>query len=864
MLRSRSRAGRPAHRVRTRRARRQWGTEDRRGGLPVVPPTPTRRAVSGARFAVFLTVAGWLAYLVEQIRRLVGNDVTVRAVTETTAYLVVVSLLTMSACAYLLARLGHLTRSQAHRRVPRSTIDDLFDESLPTLTVIVPSYREDVRVVQQTLLSAALQEYPDIRVVLLVDDPPNPTDPAHQRALREARELPHRLAALLDAPRRELEAAMERYERSATPARFADPATLTTLAGHYERAADWLSHHAAGLPVVDHSDEFLVIEVLDRLAGEMRTTAGALRVAAGSTATRISPRRVHQLYRRLVWTFRAEITSFERKQFASLSHEANKAMNLNSYIGLMGGAYVVQTAPGGNVLVAAGSGRADLEVPDPDYVLTLDADSILLPEYCLRLVYFMEQPANAGIGVVQTPYSAYRGAASRIERIAGATTDLQHLVHQGLTRHGATFWVGANAVLRKRALDDIVEEDHERGFTVRRYVQDRTVVEDTESSIDLRTRGWRLYNYPERLSYSATPPDFGALVVQRQRWANGGLVILPKIRSLLRGRDGVDRAGLAELFLRVNYLASITWASLGLLVLLAYPFDERLLSRYTVLTALPYFVAMANDLKRNGYKRTDLFRLYGFNLLLLPVNLSGVVKSVVQAIGGQKIAFARTPKVKDRTVAPLLFVVLPYLLIAWAGYTLARDLRDGSWVHAVFAGSNAVLTAYAVAAFVGIRHSVTDVVLNLRELVYRPARPAPELPAAPDWVTVLYHGPEERAGRTRREPLAAALAAHDQRGTIGSDPVPQRDAVGAVDLTIAGAGRPAGPTIDLVDDGTDDAGPVGGGDDPSTAALLARCVELLSRSGEVVVRNDGDTIELRVVRPDDTGTPTGTNGTDPR
>ena len=62
---------------------------------------------------------------------------------------------------------------------------------------------------------------------------------------------------------------------------------------------------------------------------------------------------------------------------------------------------------------------------------------------------------------------------------------------------------------------------------------------------------------------------------------------------------------------------------MGLLALLCYPFEEQLLSRLAVLTALPYFVAIANDLRRCGYKRSDALRLYGFNLLLLPVNLAG-------------------------------------------------------------------------------------------------------------------------------------------------------------------------------------------------------------------------------------------------
>ena len=119
-------------------------------------------------------------------------------------------------------------------------------------------------------------------------------------------------------------------------------------------------------------------------------------------------------------------------------------------------------------MIPAGDRQPNLVVPDSDYVLTLDADSVLLPEYCLRLVYFMEQRENERVAVVQTPYSAYRGKVSRVERVAGGTTDIQHIVHQGLTRYGATFWVGANAVIRKPALDELCVEDDGPGFSALR------------------------------------------------------------------------------------------------------------------------------------------------------------------------------------------------------------------------------------------------------------------------------------------------------------------------------------------------------------------------------------------------------------
>ena len=125
-------------------------------------------------------------------------------------------------------------------------------------------------------------------------------------------------------------------------------------------------------------------------------------------------------------------------------------MNLNSYIGLMGGSLPRDPRPRPALRCCRpATTMPDLVVPDPDYVLTLDADSVLLPEYCLRLVHLLERESTQRVAVAQSPYSAFPGAATRLERIAGATTDLQHIIHQGMTHYDATFWVGANAILRK-------------------------------------------------------------------------------------------------------------------------------------------------------------------------------------------------------------------------------------------------------------------------------------------------------------------------------------------------------------------------------------------------------------------------------
>lgn len=714
---------------------------------PIVHSRPSIRKIALSRFAVVLTIILWMLYVISTIiRQLFDGPQNFQFTMQAIGYLVVVTFLTFSALMYLIARQGAYERFSKHVRVPRAKLDKHFSEQQPSITVLVPSYSEESQVVRKTLLSAALQEYPSMRVVLLLDDKPNPTDPMVAEQLNVTRALGQEITKLLSEPRERFTAALLSFEQNYLHESRAQKELIDDIAGQYDWAASWLNTQADKEVIEDHVDVFFVEQVLRDLAGELELMRDAL-VASGSDDVELPIDRVHQLYRRLAWTFTAELEVFERKKFASLSHEANKAMNLNSYIGLMGGTYRKEQTPDGAVLIADKNGT--VTIPDSDFLLTLDADSILLRDYCLRLVYFLQQPNNARVAVTQTPYSSFRGAATRIERLAAATTDIQHILHQGMSYYGATFWVGANAVIRKRALDDIVEIEWVGGFEVRRYVQDRTVIEDTESSVDLTLHGWSLINYPERLSYSATPPDFGSLIVQRRRWANGGLLILPKLRAQIRERKRRGEfAPRIETLLRFNYMASIAWASFGLIFLLAYPYDGRLLSPLVLLAALPYFVAMASDLKYCGYKRSDIFRIYGFNLILLPVNLAGVLKSMQQALTGKKIPFARTPKVKNRTVAPMLYVITPLLIVAFSVFTLWRDVSAENWGNAAFAGFNATLAMWAIISYIGLGSTLADIWHGLTDWMYVDVKPKTAAKVthsnqALDWQAVLYHGDAE-------------------------------------------------------------------------------------------------------------------------
>lgn len=730
--------------------KRQWGAERRLTPLPSIHSAPSTRMMIFSRLAVVVTIGLWILYVVSTlIRQFFDGPKSFQFTLEAIGYLVVVTFLTFSALMYLVARQGALQRFSKHVRVPRAEIDRHFSSDQPSITVLVPSYSEEPEVIRKTIMSAAIQEYPGMRVVLLLDDNPFPSDPTTLARLEQTRALGEDIMQTLAIPRRRFAKALAKFESRRSTKISATSEAVKELAAQYKWAVQWLNTLADQESIDDHVDIFFSEQVLRGLAKELSLVSEALTASHDEGAT-IPASRVVQLYRRLAWIFDAEVEVFERKKYASLSHEANKAMNLNSYIGLMGASYREVSTPDGPILMPVDKGRTgDVIVPDSEFVLTLDADSILLRDYCLRLVYFLQQPDNARVAVTQTPYSSFRGAATRIERLSGASTDIQHILHQGMSYYGATFWVGANAVIRKRALEDIMESEWIGGFEIRRYIQDRTVIEDTESSIDLGLHGWKLINYPERLSYSATPPDFGSLIVQRRRWANGGLLILPKFMDQIRERKRRNETvSVTEVLLRVNYMASITWASFGLIFLLAFPYDGRLLSPFVVLAALPYFFAMASDLKYCGYKRSDIFRIYGFNLILLPVNLAGVLKSIQQSLSGKKIPFARTPKVKDRTASPMMYVIIPLLIVIFSVFTLWRDISAQNWGNALFAGFNAIVALWAIVAYIGIWNTIVDIWLGATNWLYVDVKPKMEASKPPvqpvlDWRAVLYHGDVE-------------------------------------------------------------------------------------------------------------------------
>lgn len=621
---------------------------------------------------------------------------------------VLITALVYGSLVYLFARHGYVRRHMGPR--PRS-LDELEDEyltrpALPRLCVLIPSYKEEPRVLRQTILSAALSVYGSRRIVVLIDDP-------HTASGKDLQSL-ESSRALVAEFQRQFHGAATRVRARYSDFLLRRQRGLTHSAGEMRRVADLYDFvgdfvdRLAGVQAPkapDKADQFLTSRIIALCAERHRARAKALRTA------NCDLNQVEQELRRLIAHLTVDIAKFERKQYRNLSHAPNKAMNLNSYIGLMGKSLRIVPGDGLPALEECPRSRADLIVPDASYLLTLDADSMVLPDYLLKLVDIMEH--DSAIAVAQTPYSPIPGPANALERAAGAQTDLQYVVHQGSAASNATFWVGANALLRVNALRTIKTTMRERDHDVSVYIQDRTVIEDTGSTIDLIRGGWKLHNHPERLAYSATPSDFGSLIIQRRRWSNGGLIIFPDLARYALARHKTQPSA-GELFLRTHYLCGPALTGLSVLLLLVLPFNGELLSAWLPATILPYYALSVRDTRALKYRWIELLNVYTLNLMLLPITLAGVLRSIQQAFTGRKSSFGRTPKTEHRTPVQPLHVLLQLGLFILVATVAGHNAVSGQIYLAAFWTINFVLLATGFVVFIGPRAAWSDIALQVQ------------------------------------------------------------------------------------------------------------------------------------------------------
>ncbi|MBY0408426.1 MAG: glycosyltransferase family 2 protein [Rickettsiales bacterium] len=683
-------------------------------------------------------ILGGLFYSLAQMAYTAYQLGNMRYVWETALFMTGMVFVAYGNFLYQICLRGHYKRREQHKPVDASELYKMYQGTAPALSILIPSYKEERTVNWQTMMSAALAEYPSKHVVLLIDDPYPAKSLPDMVKLEDTRKIPVEMQALFDAQAAHYRAEQDAFRVRGSVNYQCRKEEMLRLAANYAQAANWFHDVATDfmggktLDEMNHADRFFVEAILYAPAAEHEAFSQHLRDMAKEGNVPMKDFFACH-YARLAGLFTVHFSSFERKKYANLSHEANKAMNLNSYMALVGKSW--KEVPHGSALhlIETTPEEADFTIADADYLNTIDSDSLMLSEYALRLIHIMEQPGNKKLAVIQSPCSSFPGCPKGLERTAGASIDVQFLTHQGYTHWDATFWVGANAMLRRTALEEIKEVHMKDGHPISIYIQDRTVIEDTESTIDLVHKGWKLYNYPERMTFSATPPDFGSLLIQRRRWSNGGLLILPKLFNYVF-RAKKEARLFKELFMRFHYLASTTTGCVVALLFCFYPFADIFSSPLLILSIVPFFVLYTRDLKYAGYQYSDAWRICALNLMLFPIVMGGVLKSFEQIATGKKIPFSRTPKIPGRTAAPALYSMIAVAMPLAFAYCALNQYLLGHGSKAAFALINMALATYALVVFVGVRAAFEDMLAGVRSRLrdaYQNAEiiPMPSYPA---------------------------------------------------------------------------------------------------------------------------------------
>jgi cellulose synthase (UDP-forming) len=184
----------------------------------------------------------------------------------------------------------------------------------------------------------------------------------------------------------------------------------------------------------------------------------------------------------------------------------------------------------------AGNINAALPRTESDLVFMLDADHVPMPDALGALVGYFEDPK---VGLVQSPHdfsnqdSVQHYAVGRHEQSL-----FYHVICPGKDRHGAAFWCGSAAVIRREALLGIGG------------VATETIAEDFHTTIRMQRNGWTSRYHDEVLVQGLAPHDLDGYLLQRDRWSRGNLAVFTLPESPLRSSE-------LKPLQRLSYFASL-------------------------------------------------------------------------------------------------------------------------------------------------------------------------------------------------------------------------------------------------------------------------------------------------------------------
>jgi cellulose synthase/poly-beta-1,6-N-acetylglucosamine synthase-like glycosyltransferase len=497
--------------------------------------------------------------------------------------------------------------SQLAVRTPEPTVDELVGtmDKRKLVTILIPAYKEPVEVLTRSLYSIVFQNYPRKNLVLLIDNPSDQMEGEIALIRRISDEL------------KQLDESLDRTQ---------DCGDDAGVLSEYLK----MDHYIQGVieslnQMPNESNQKRIFQFLDDYRAHLADRRISIEDSRGEVHHH--PADIAAMLEPLRRITRTQVSSFNRKAWRNLSRNPTKADNINSFLNLLG--KPIRETKQGELLVDFVRGR--VVFPRTEYISILDADTNVAPDYVINLVSIMERGENNTVAIGQSICQYEYDPGNQIARNSAAEIDLGSLMLRGFASQDLMFWWGTNCIARMDLLEEVAIRDSE----MKKFIHDRTVTEDAETSVALWKRGFEIMTYPEIMAWSLGPKDIGSLVSQRERWSLGFII---HMFSLVRG-NARKRLRRAMVFAGLANVAFLFLSSF---------LATRAIQELPILSVVPGLTSLGLIgfyLHKLGYGASRLFHFLGQGLLVAPAYLMGALKTFFQMMTGYRFPYVRTSRV---------------------------------------------------------------------------------------------------------------------------------------------------------------------------------------------------------------------------
>ncbi len=308
----------------------------------------------------------------------------------------------------------------------------------------------------------------------------------------------------------------------------------------------------------------------------------------------------------------------------------------------------------------AGNLNHGLTLTSGEFIVTLDADHVPMPDLIDQLIGFFVDPTVAIVQTAQDFYNldSFQHVTEWDKQYSWQQQELFFsIIQPGKDGYNAAFYCGSPAMLRRKPLEGI------GGFAT------ESITEDMHTGLRLQKRGWRVLYYNRTLARGLAPQTFVGFATQWRRWGEGTM-------QVLRQENPIFGQGLT-LGQRLCYFASFYYYLMSfqkvLYVLIPifclfsglYPFvaDPSVFALYFA----PYFAAnvLVSALLQGGLRSSFLNER--FNVLK-----THVLMSTIGGLVRRQTHFAVTPKTQSpgaqwRDIWPLSVMLVGLILALVVG-----------------------------------------------------------------------------------------------------------------------------------------------------------------------------------------------------